>query len=241
MKKIAFIVALSLASAAALRADDLQVSLDVPFASKYVFRGVELTPAAIQPDLEISTGDQSGPQGYGGVWGNYPLDTNTKNEFDFYGGYRWPVLPGSDWKLDAGVTIYDLPQGFYTPHESDSSEEIYLGLMGGTATVADGRIVLMPTAYVYHDFTREDYTAIGALGFSFPLERLGTAVNVTLKVGGVTAQRTPDYTFGGTDVEVPYRVGPNTTLTVGGHYATSDLENVGHNLFTFTAGVTYRF
>ncbi len=232
---------LLLASTTAAVHADTQWSLDLPYASKYVFRGVQVARASIQPSIEVATSQSNNGEVYAGVWSSEPIATGQKNEFDFYVGYRVPLSPNSQWRLDLGDTAYYFPQGNYTPGLSKSTDEASVGLTGGKFSLADDRIVLMPTFYTYYDFTRERYTLLASLGFSLPVKSAGTSLNFTVKLGDTGATKTADYAFWGADVTAPYKIGPNATFTLGAHYASSDLTAVQHNLVSFTAGVTVGF
>ena len=86
MKKITMTL-LALAAGAFLRAEDsvqtssYSVTMDFPYVSKYVFRGLECGNDAIQPSVELSVGN-----GYVGIWTSQPIEHNHDNGFDFYSG-----------------------------------------------------------------------------------------------------------------------------------------------------------
>src|SRR5476651_375998 len=100
MKKISLFLALLAAVAApaalAESVPDLSVKLDLPYASKYVYRGLQLAKASIQPSLDLSADDS-----YAGVWFNSPVTAGQKNELNFYLGHDVPAdVLGKGWKLD---------------------------------------------------------------------------------------------------------------------------------------------
>jgi uncharacterized protein (TIGR02001 family) len=94
MKKTALILAL-LATRLGLNAQESKLSysvtVDFPYASKYVFRGIEYAKDSIQPSIEVASGNF-----YAGVWTNQPVTNNSDNEFDFYAGYGIPL--NDKWK-----------------------------------------------------------------------------------------------------------------------------------------------
>ena len=85
MKKIAAIVlaaAVSVASLSAQEDSSYSISMDFPYVTEYVFRGVGLAEESIQPSIELASGDL-----YAGVWTSQPVaGAGVANEVDFYLG-----------------------------------------------------------------------------------------------------------------------------------------------------------
>jgi uncharacterized protein (TIGR02001 family) len=219
-------------------ADTFPLTGDIPFTNKYVFRGLQQAGDSVQPSVELDYGDY-----YGGVFTNLPLSSGRKDEVDFYAARSLAVPElGSGWRCDLGGYAYDYPQGYYVPGLSDTSFEAYTGLAGGK--IAGG---LMPSLYAYYDFTRQTYTIQGALRGSVPLKAAGLSLDGQLTVGYVGADRSSDadhesnYTYWGAGVSVPYQFTARAKFTVGAQYNSSDLTGVAHNLFTYSAGVTFTF
>jgi hypothetical protein len=81
MKKTVLIITALLASLS-LRAEESSISatVDVTYASKYVFRGVELADGTLMPSVEIGYGNFAA-----GIWSAQPVTSNIDNEIDFYG------------------------------------------------------------------------------------------------------------------------------------------------------------
>ena len=185
----ALLLALASLAVPAARADTLpevSVKTDLSFASRYVYRGVQLARASLQPSLDVSAGD-----GYLGLWANLPTGTGQKNELDFYAGRGFAVERlGPGWKIDLGLRQYYYPQSFYTAGLSNTSTEAYAGLAGGA--VGPG---LTPTVYAAYDFTRQNTNVIGSLGAFVPAEKLGFALRFDVHVGYTGVHHGRDYTY----------------------------------------------
>ncbi|MEI6862411.1 MAG: TorF family putative porin, partial [Verrucomicrobiota bacterium] len=216
-------------------APELSVRLDLPYTSRYVYRGVQLAKDSIQPSLDLSVNDS-----YLGAWFNSPVAAGQKNEFDFYLGHDFAADDlGKGGKLDLGGRVYHFPQGFYTAGLGNTSYEIYAGLLGGP--IAQGPV---PAIYSYYDFTRKSYNFIGSLSAALPVEKLGFALRFDVHAGYAGFNRAiagKGYTYWGAGVSLPYRIASNATFTVGAQYDSSSLTGAKHNLTTFTAGVTLGF
>jgi uncharacterized protein (TIGR02001 family) len=239
MKKTALALALLTAAvmpAIAPAADsDLSVKLDLPYTSRYVYRGLQFARASIQPSIDLSR-DSS----YAGAWFNSPITGGQKNEFNFYLGSEVPASTlGKDWKFDLGGRAYYFPQGFYTAGQSKSSFEGYAGITGGTLVRS-----LAPSLYAAYDFKRGSYNVIGSLGASLPIEKFGFALRGDLHAGYTAFNRATtgkDYAYWGAGLTLPYKFSGNATFNLGAQYDSSDLKGARHNLVTFTAGVTVGF
>jgi len=228
-------LALSVVPAQAAAVPELSVRLDLPYASRYVYRGVQLAQDSVQPSLDLSANGS-----YLGAWFNSPLTAGQKNEFDFYLGHDFGTdLFGPDGKIDVGGRVYHFPQGFYTAGLANTSYEAYVGLKSGP--VAGG---FAPAIYSYYDFTRRSYNFLGSLSAALPVERLGFALRMDVHVGRAGFSRAAvgtNYTYWGAGVSLPYRIASNATFTVGAQYDSSNLTGAKHNLTTFTAGVSVGF
>ena len=89
MKKIVLILA-AVAASLSLRAEEAaapassySVTVDFPYATKYVFRGAQYAKQSLQPSVEVATGSFAF-----GIWTNQPITDNTDNEIDFYARSR---------------------------------------------------------------------------------------------------------------------------------------------------------
>jgi uncharacterized protein (TIGR02001 family) len=231
MKKNLLLIAV-LSAAALLRAEDAsrssyQISVDFPYVSKYVFRGVEHAKDSIQPSVEFKTGDI-----YAMLWTNQPVAQHSGKEFDFQTGYKYRL--NDAWDVDLGGFLYYLPQRtvFFDNHET--TVEGYLGVNGDLRGIKPG-------LYVYNDFTLNRTTALGKIGYSVPLTGLGTQLDLTASIGRVFPRHDPIYTYTSVDVNLPYNLNQNATVYVGVNYANNNLQGVKGDLVSYTAGIVVGF
>jgi len=236
MKKTAVLLA-ALVAGAVLRADEApaapaapaasySLTADFPYVSSYVFRGVKLADDAIQPSLKLSAGSA-----YAGVWLSEPIDSSFDNEIDIYGGYTFALSGG--WSLDVGGTLYYYPEVTKSSGLDESTFEAYVGLTGTFGGVSVG-------GYVYRDLTLDATTVQGNVGYGIPLSDK-VSLNLAANLGYVTYDDGGDYTYYGASVQLPWKINDQATLTVGGSYATNDLDGAEDDLFWVNAGFTYTF
>ncbi len=239
MKTTKLILAVLVAAAAAapaLRAglvDEYTLTVDVPYVSKYVFRGLQEAKASLQPSVEISADN-----GYAGVLANEPFTSGQKNELDFYAAYEAAV--GKELKIDLGATEYYYPQGTYKAGRSDTSFEPFVGLTGGKLTLAGG-VPLTPSLYTYYDCTLQTYTVQGSLGYSLPIKSCPVEFDFSASAGYVGVHNGADYTFWSGGLNIPYKLNKNAKITAGVEYTSSDLSGAKHNLVYFTIGALVGF
>jgi uncharacterized protein (TIGR02001 family) len=236
MKKTAVLLA-ALVAGAVLRADEAPVApaapaasysltADFPYVSSYVFRGVKLTDDAFQPSLKLAVGSA-----YAGIWLSEPIDSEFDNEIDFYGGYTFALSGG--WSLDVGATLYYYPELDPNSGLDDSTVEAYVGLSGTVGGVTLG-------GYVYRDLTLDATTVQGNLGYGIPVGDK-VSVNLAANLGYVTYDDGGDYTYYGASVQVPFKLNDKATITVGGSYATNDIDGAEDDIFWVNAGFSYTF
>ena len=103
------------AQAAEAAKSDLSVTVDISYVSDYVFRGVQLDNASVQPSIEAAYGDF-----YAGVWHSDGLSSDNGSESDLYAGYGYKL--NDQIKLDAGVTRYTYQGG-----SNGDTTEAYVG------------------------------------------------------------------------------------------------------------------
>jgi uncharacterized protein (TIGR02001 family) len=239
MKKSAALLA-ALVTGALLRADEApaapalpaapatsySVSVDFPYVSSYVFRGVKIAEDSFQPSLKLAAGNA-----YAGIWYSQPFDSKFDNEIDFYGGYSFPLSGG--WALDVGATYYYYPQLDTSTGADSGTFEGYLGLTGTVGGVTVG-------GYVYRDFTLEATTLQGSLGYGVPINDKLSA-NFALTLGYVVPDHGDEYTYYGAALSLPWKISDKATITVGANWATNDIDGAEDNLFWVNAGFTYAF
>ena len=208
MKKALVLGLAAVASIGVARAE-YSISTDITFASDYMFRGVQLAENTLHPSIEISSG-----QFYLGYWGAFPINNVESkgwiNEYDFYAGFTQELGEGTT--LDVGLTHY-----YYT--EIPASTEVYVAI---TAHF-DG---ITPGAYADYDFDLEVLTIQGSVGYSLPLESVGSTLDLSATLGYVEPDAGESYTYWGVSAVVPFQLNENATVTAGLHYTRNDLSGV---------------
>jgi uncharacterized protein (TIGR02001 family) len=230
MKKTLVIGLAALATCGFAQAGDLSVSADVTFASKYIFRGLQFADNSLQPSVEI-TQDTF----YAGIWANQPLENrsslNLEDEIDFYVGFT-PKLSDTV-SLDLGATHY-----YYTGasgrQETDNTTEAFIG-----ANFAAGS--LTPGVYAYYDFDLEAFTVQGNLGFSIPMDAMGSSLDLAASVGSVSPDEGDSYVYYNVGAAIPYKLNEHATLKVGINWASHDLDGFEDDHLWYTAGITVGF
>jgi uncharacterized protein (TIGR02001 family) len=231
MNKSAILLAALITTGASLKAEDpvassYSVTVDFPYASKYVFRGIQYAEGSIQPSIKITSGSA-----YSGVWTNQPVTSNIDNEFDFYAGYGFDL--GNGWTVDVGATLYYYPELDESTGLDDNTIEGYVGLTGTVEGVSVG-------VYAFHDFTLEALTLQGNLGYTIPIDEK-TSMGLAGTVGHVSPDAGDDYTYYSVGVQFPHKLTDTATLTAGVNWASHDLDGVEDNHLWYNVGLTVTF
>ncbi len=230
MKKIALILAALVAgaslSAQAPAAPSYSVTVDFPYASKYVFRGVQYAEDSFQPSIKLTSGSF-----YLGLWTNQPITSNIDNEIDFYGGYGFKL--SDTWSLDVGATLYYYPELDDSTGLDNNTFEGYVGATGTFGSFTTG-------FYIFNDFTLDALTLQGTLGYSVPISDQAS-FSLLGTIGKVNYDASGDYTYYGVGATVPYKLSDTATLTVGLQYATHDIDGLDDSHFWGTVGLTVVF
>lgn len=206
MKKTVLIIA-ALAVSLGLRAQEeapqssYSVSVDFTYASKYVFRGVQLAEGAFQPSVEVSAGDFTI-----GLWTAQPVTSNIDNEIDLYAGYS--IALNDAWSLDTGLTLYYYPELDTSTGLDRTTWEPYIGISGEVGGFSPG-------VYLYYDATLKSFTYQGQLGYSIALEPAGASLDFSFALGRVDPDAGSGYTYYSAGVSVPFTLSENATLTIG--------------------------
>ncbi len=232
MKKIVLTLAALVAGASlsaqapapAPAAPSYSVTADFTYATKYVFRGVQLAKGAFQPSVKLTAGDF-----YASVWSSMPVDKGYELEFDYTAGYGFKLAEG--WALDTGLTVYTYP-GL----GGGADKATYEGYVGVNGTLG----VLTSGTYAYYDFTLKAFTAQEALGYSITIDPK-TSLNVLATVGHVSPDVGDSYVYYGLGVTVPYKISDKATVTIGAQYADHDISGLDGSHFWGTLGFTYAF
>lgn len=226
MKKTALLVAAVLAgsSVRAQEASSYSITLDFPYVSEYVFRGISYAEDAVQPSIEFAMGDF-----YAGIWTSLPITNQYTNEFDFYAGYG--VALSDSWALDLGATYYYYP-------ETPSGDEQFEPFVGLTGEIGGG---YSASFYAYYETEFEVFTYQGSLGYSIPLTDI-----VSLDLSGTLGYVDPDtgsdsYTYWGAGAVITYALTGSASAYLGVNYASHDLDGVEDDFFYMNTGVTIGF
>lgn len=230
MKKSAVLAVLALSAPLAVQADDTEpkssysITLDVPWVSKYVFRGVEIGKSAFQPSLEVGVDSF-----YMSVWSSQPLKKAEAPEYDYTAGYKFKI--NESWDIDAGATVYHYPES----SGEKATTEGYVGVNGDIKGITPG-------VYVYHDFDLEATTLQGQLGYSVPVADLGLSADFSAAAGRVFAKDSSgDYTYWSLDLNIPYKVTDKATLFAGVTYTSSNLDGALRDRVAFRTGFTLEY
>jgi uncharacterized protein (TIGR02001 family) len=204
---------------------DLSVSVDVTYVSDYVFRGVKLANASIQPSVEASYGDF-----YAGVWYSDAISRNNaapfSSETDLYVGYNLAI--NETFSADLGVTRY-----------------IYGGDQGDTTEVFGGlkaNVLLSPSVYYYYDFDLEVSSYIASIGYSVPVEKIGLSLELSAIYGYIQIPN-DDYSYWGVGIAVPVMLSENVKLTTAVNYTSVDTSslNPDQDQVVLSVGVSVGF
>ena len=215
--------------ASAVAESDYAVTVDFPFTSKYVFRGVKLGREAVQPSVEVAAGDF-----YTGVWSNIPLrnehDGDVTKEVDLYAG--WTPKLADNLKADVGATLYWYPS--VSDGYADDTFEMFAGLnyTWGNFT---------PAVYVYRDFDLDIWTYQGSIGYSVPLASLGTSLDFNATAGAVSPDDGEIYGYYSVGVSLPVKLSDAVKLNFGLTYTENDLDHGKDPGLWGTAGVAVSF
>lgn len=231
MKKTALLLAAlvstgaSLFAAEAAPASTYSITADFPYASKYVFRGVQYAEGAFQPSVKLTTGDF-----YAGVWMSAPVDKGYELEIDYYAGYGFKLT--DTLSLDVGATLYSYP-GLDVPGADKTTFEPYVGLTTAVEGVSLG-------LYAYNDFTLDVFTVQGNLGYSIPIDDKAT-LNLAGSIGHASPDSGSGYTYYSFGASVPYKLSDTVTFTLGANWASHDMDGVDDNHLWVNAGLTVTF
>lgn len=231
MKKIALFAVLASTAGLALAQQEpkssYSVSVDFPYTSKYVFRGLEAASDSIQPSVEVAVSDF-----YIGVWTNQPITKNQSNEFDFYAGYKLKL--NDSWNIDGGATVYYYPEADLANGGRQNTTEAYLGLNGNIKGFTPG-------VYAYYDTTLETTTAQLQLGYSLPLASAGLSLDFSANAGRVYANTGTDYNYYSVGLNVPYKLSDKALVYAGVAYSDNNYTEMKGDFVIYTAGITVGF
>ncbi len=203
---------------------DFSVSTDITFATDYIFRGIKLSDNTLHPSIEFAKDDF-----YAGYWGAFPINNIASkgfiDEYDFYAGWSTEISEGTS--VDVGLTYYYYPQ-------AKSTTEAYVGLTSDFNGITPG-------VYLYYDFTLEVLTVQANVGYSVPMESIGSTLDLSATFGYVEPDAGDSYSYYGVSAVVPFKLNENATITAGVHYASNSLDGADDNHLYGTLGLTIGF
>ncbi len=230
MKKTVLIITALLASLS-LRAEEesaISATVDVTYASKYVFRGVELAEGTLMPSVEIGYGNFAA-----GIWSAQPITSNIDNEIDFYAGFSVPI--DDTWGVDVGATIYYYPElDTAGGTVDDYTFEPYIGISGEVNGIATG-------VTAYYDTTLETLTLEGSLGYSVPLEGAASSLDFGASYGHVDPDGGSGYNYYNLGVSIPFAISDTATISLSVDYAGSDISGADNDFLLGTIGMSIGF
>ena len=230
MKKTVLIITALLASLS-LRAEDessISATVDLTYASKYVFRGVELANGTLMPSVEIGYGNF-----VAGIWSAQPVTDNIDNEIDFYAGFSMPL--DDAWAVDVGAAIYYYPELDTAGGTADDfTWEPYIGISGEVNGIATG-------VSAYYDITLESLTLEGSLGYSIPLEGAASSLDFGVSYGHVDPDGGSSYSYYNLGVSIPFAISDSATISVSIDYAGNDIDGSDNDFLFGTIGMSIGF
>jgi len=213
----ALLAATAIAPGAFAQDSDVSVSTGVDYVTAYVFRGVQLGGASVQPYAEASVGNFTV-----GGWFSTGIGESSVisgDEFDLYAGYSVP-LDGSI-SLDLGATYYHYPQGgsfFETDDGAAGSYEV-------SASVGFGDVPLSPTVSAYYDFTFEAITLEAGVGHSLAVGEK-QSLDLGLTVGLVDADGA-SWEYGQASVALGHSFTDDVSAYIGANYSVNSDDLLG--------------
>lgn len=218
--------------------------VDLAYASSYVFRGVERAGDSAQTAVEFNRANFRG-----GLWVNQPFGRGDPREVALNAAYAW--RPADALTLEASVahTWFDRVPG------GGVERSLETGLSATLAPVEG----FTPGLTYYHDFRFRADTVQASLARSIALTKLGAFLELNFFTGWVSGdnwrpdapgpRRADSYGYWGGEAQVPYRVGPHSTVVAGLHYADSFGRSItdgpfgraGHGKLWITLGVNLDF
>lgn len=227
MKKTAALLLAAAITGGSLSAQEesaYSITVDFPYVSEYVFRGIKYAEDSIQPSIEFAVDDL-----YAGIWTNQPVTGGTANEFDFYMGYG--VSLSDTWALDFGFTYYYYP-------ETPTGDEQFEPFVGVSGDLGSG---LSATAYYYYETEFEASTFQVGLGYTVEVSD-STSVDLAADYGFVGISGGGDYSYW--SLSGTYNVALNDTASTyaGLVYADNDIGGGADDSFVyFIGGVSLGF
>jgi hypothetical protein len=205
----------SLVAIAAMAQDDAPpVRVDATYSSRSVFRGVARAADSLHAGVELSRENL-----HGGVGTRQPFAGSVAREVDLHAGYRWSLTDGVTVEALLTHTWFDRVPGGGVENSLEAGLAATLAPLNG----------FTPSLRYYHDFSFRADTIEVAVARSTALPKLGAFLEWNF-YGGWTSgrdwrpesagpRRRDAYGYWGGEVSLPYRIGSNSIVAVGAHYA----------------------
>lgn len=208
----------AIAPSAFAQDDGIYPTSSIASVSEYVFRGVSLGGASIQPSTEIGTS-------FGltvGAWYSAGLGSDSDvqaDEIDLYANYSVPFE--GPFSVDIGGTYYHYPQSgsfFETEDGAAGSYEFY-------GSVGLKNAPLSPVLTAYYDVTLENLTLEGALVHNIDLPRPGWSADLGLTAGHVDSDQGVNYQWGTATIAAKKDVTDNIDFYISGNFTLNSEDN----------------
>ena len=165
MKKLFIVLFFISVSISAARSQELAVKAEADFVSSYIWRGLSVGPASIQPGISLSAGDFTV-----GVWGSSSFN-GTWREFDLYAKYS---IGNFSLLLTDYFLPHDLPDGEKISY-FDYSEHVVEATLGYTFGESFPLSLVWNTNFIGD----EDYSTYFEASYSIPT----SFANIDLIIG----------------------------------------------------------
>lgn len=165
MKKLFIVLFFISVSISAARSQELAVKAEADFVSSYIWRGLYVGPASIQPGISLSAGDFTV-----GVWGSSSFN-GTWREFDLYAKYS---IGNFSLLLTDYFLPHDLPDGEKISY-FDYSEHVVEATLGYTFGESFPLSLVWNTNFIGD----EDYSTYFEASYSIPT----SFANIDLIIG----------------------------------------------------------
>jgi hypothetical protein len=196
--------------------DELATTGDIGYASRRVFRGVERSSDAMQASASVAKAGWRGT-----LWSSFPFEGSEPDEVNLNVGYTAKL---SD-TLSVGI---DATQFWFGHALAGATKQSFEAGVEATWTARDS---LTLTLAYHRDFRLKADSIQGSLGYSLPLTKLGAFLELSAFAGWVDGSDIrPDasgpavgdgYGYFGAEAYLPYRIGSQTTVLAGVHFADS--------------------
>jgi uncharacterized protein (TIGR02001 family) len=238
MKKIALsLITAAAAAFSTASASDLTVTVTNDYVTEYIFRGVELADASVQPGIEFGYGDATF-----GIWSSFATNNDdngvagstvadSQNEFDIYGSYNFGL---SDIvNVDLGWTLYYYPNTSAPIDGNDYSNEPFAQFNFDT--------LLAPSVLLAYDIDLESFTIQGSIGHSFDLPYENTTLDLGAHVGNVELDVGEDYIYYGANAGINYQMTEHGSFGIGLAYDNNDADLAADSNLTASVSVSASF